>query len=55
MHGCSKCSKNVEPSSWYRLTSGYILCSSCWYKSETKELYRDHKHSKKIFNERKTT
>ena len=49
---CSRCSSEVEPSSWYRLTSGYILCGSCWFESETKVLYRDYKHSEKIFNER---
>ena len=52
MHRCSKCSTIVEPNNWYRLTSGYILCTSCWFESETKVLYRDYKHSEKIFNER---
>ena len=42
MHRCSKCSTIVEPNNWYRLTSGYILCASCWFESETKELYREH-------------
>ena len=57
---CARCSSEVEPSSWYRLTSGYILCGSCWFKSETIggvshyiSLYRDHAHAEKIFKERK--
>ena len=57
---CSRCSSKVEPSSWYRLTSGYILCGYCWYKtgqyynriSDTTQLYRDHSHADKIFKER---